>query len=74
MIHDDSLTQDEQFDLWNELIAFWRFYPDIFLEMITPYDENGKRQGILLDSSQKLILRALCRFPYTHIVLPRGFG
>lgn len=27
MIHDDSLTQDEQFDLWGELISFYRFYP-----------------------------------------------
>ena len=27
MIHDDSLTQDEQFDLFNELIAYYRFYP-----------------------------------------------
>lgn len=74
MIHDDSLTQDEQFDLFNELIAYYRFYPDVFLENITPYDEDGKRQGITLGSDQKLILRSLCRFPYTHIVLPRGFG
>ena len=74
MIHDDSLTQEEQFDLLNEMIAFWKFYPDIFLESITPHDEEGNRQGITLGSDQKMILRALCRFEYTHIVLPRGFG
>ena len=74
MIHDDDLTQDEQLDLFSELIAFFRFYPDAFLESITPHDENGKRQGIELGSDQKLILRILCRYPYSHIVLPRGFG
>ena len=27
-----------------------------------------------MGSDQKLILRALCRFEYNHVVLPRGFG
>ena len=61
------------------MLKYWEtngvnVYPDIFLECITPYDENGKRQGISLGDDQKLILRAMCRFPYTHIVLPRGYG
>lgn len=74
MIHDEDLTLDEQLDVWNELISFYSFYPDIFLECITPVNEKGERQGIVLGSDQKLILRILCRFPYTHIVLPRGYG
>ena len=73
-MNNEELSHEEQLDVWNELIAYWRFYPDIFLECITPYDENGKRQGISLGDDQKLILRAMCRFPYTHIVLPRGYG
>lgn len=73
-LDNEELTKDEQLDLWNELIAYFRFYPDAFLECITPYDEDGNRQGITLGSDQKLILRVLSRFDYTHIVLPRGFG
>ena len=74
MNHENDFSYEEQLDVWNELIAYFQFYPDVFLECITPYDENGKRQGITLGSDQKLILRALCRFEYCHVVLPRGFG
>lgn len=70
----NELTKEEVLDVWSELIAYWRWYPDAFLECITPVNENGERQGITLGSDQKLILRVLCRFPYSHIVLPRGFG
>ena len=73
-MNNEELSHEEQLDVWNELIAYWRFYPDVFLECITPYDEDGRRQGISLGDDQKLILRAMCRFPYTHIVLPRGYG
>lgn len=69
MIREEELTQDEQLDLFSELIAFWRFYPDVFLECITPHDENGKRQGIELGSDQKLILRILCRYPLLRGIL-----
>ena len=71
---DEELDYHDQLDVWNELIAYFRWYPDAFVECITPIDEEGNRQGITLGDDQKLILRVLCRFKYTHIVLPRGFG
>lgn len=71
---DEELEYQEQLDVWNELIAYWRWYPDAFIECITPTDEDGNRQGITLGDDQKMILRILCRFKYSHIVLPRGYG
>lgn len=71
---DEELDYHDQLDVWNELIAYWRWYPDAFVECITPIDEEGNRQGITLGDDQKMILRVLCRFKYSHIVLPRGYG
>ena len=44
----NEYTQDEQLDRWSELIAYFRWYPDVFCEWITPTDDEGKRIGITL--------------------------
>ena len=53
----NEYTQDEQLDRWSELIAYFRWYPDVFCEWITPTDDEGKRIGITLGADQKLLLR-----------------
>ena len=70
----NEYSQDEQLDRWSELIAYFRWYPDVFCEWITPTDDEGKRIGITLGADQKLLLRAMCRFAYNYLVLPRGYG
>ena len=70
----NEYSQDEQLDRWSELIAYFRWYPDVFCEWITPTDDDGKRIGITLGADQKLLLRAMCRFAYNYLVLPRGYG
>ena len=70
----NDYTLDEQLDRWGELIAYWRWYPDVFLEAITPTNEEGKRIGITLGADQKLMLRVMARFAYNYNVLPRGYG
>ena len=70
----NEYTLDEQIDRWAELIAYWRWYPDVFLEAITPTNEDGKRIGITLGADQKLMLRVMARFAYNYNVLPRGYG
>ena len=70
----NEYTQDEQLDRWSELIAYFRWYPDVWLEWITPTDEEGKRIGITLGADQKILLRCMCRFAYNYLVLPRGYG
>ena len=32
----NEYSQKEQLDRWSELIAFYRFYPDLWLDLITP--------------------------------------
>ena len=53
----------------SELIAYWRWYPDLFLDLITP--ESG---GIKLHTDQRVYLRVISRFYSTYGVLPRGWG
>lgn len=72
-------TQDEQLSRWEELIAYFRWYPDIFLSWITPTEvdeETGetRKLGIELGADQRLLLRTMCRFPYNFEVLSRGYG
>lgn len=69
---DNELNYDEQLDAWAELIAFWRWYPDLFIEAITPVTADGKRASITLGADQKLLMRMWARFPNTFVVLPRG--
>ena len=70
----NEYTLDEQLDRWAELIAYFRWYPDVFCEWITPTNEDGKRIGITLGADQKLLLRCMARFAYNFLVLPRGYG
>ena len=75
----NEYSQEEQLSRWSELIALWRWYPDLFLEAITPtqLDEKTgevKKVGIILGGDQKILLRAMARFAYNFEVLPRGFG
>lgn len=59
----------QNIDKWVEFISWARFYPDLFLDLITP--ETG---GIRLDLDQRVFLRALVRFPSVYGVFPRGYG
>lgn len=75
----NEYSQEETLSRWAELIALWRWSPDLFLEAITPteFDEETgevKQLGIKLGADQKIYLRAMARFAYTFFVLPRGFG
>lgn len=38
-------SQEEQLENWAQLIAFWRFYPDLFCDVLRPTEideETGK--------------------------------
>lgn len=70
----EELSYDEQLDIWGDLIAKYRWSPDLFIEAITPINEDGIKSGITLGADQKILMRVLARFPSTYIVLPRGYG
>lgn len=65
--------EDRQFinnlDKWKSFISWAIFYPDLFLDLITP--EIG---GIRLDIDQRIFLRALTRFFSVYGVFPRGWS
>lgn len=75
----NECSQEEMYERWSELLGFFRIYPDIFLEWLTPTEvdeETGevRRIGITLGGDQKIFLRAMARFASTFFVFPRGFG
>lgn len=54
---------------WTELISFLRFYPDYSYELLSIKD--GKPQ-ISFDLDQRVLMRALVRFPKNYVCIPRG--
>lgn len=74
-MNDNELSWEEELDKWEELIAFWRWYPDLFLDMITPVDpETGQIKGIRLGCDQRMFLRSLSRMSWGYYVFSRGYG
>ena len=51
-----------------EALSFFRFYPDLFIDLITP-----KAGSIKLGLDQRVFLRILVRFPRAYCVFPRGW-
>lgn len=64
---EDNFTKN--LDKYVDFISWARFYPDLFLDLITP--ETG---GIRLDLDQRVFLRCVLRFLSTYGVFPRGYG
>lgn len=54
---------------WVDFISWARWFPDLFLDLITP--ETG---GIRLDLDQRVFMRSLSRFMRVYGVFPRGYG
>ena len=75
LLLEDELGWDDQLDKWENLIAFWRFFPDLFLDAITPVDpDTGKSKGIRLGCDQRMFLRSLSRMPWGYYIFSRGYG
>lgn len=54
---------------WTYIVSFYRFYPDLWYDLITP--ETG---GIKLDLDQRVFMRTMTRFYSVYGCFPRGFG
>lgn len=63
----DTFTKN--IDKWKSFIAWAVFYPDLFLDLITP--EKG---GIRIDEDQRIFLRCTTRFISVYGVFPRGWS
>ena len=64
----DDATMKE----FSDMISFFLWYPDIFLDINAIKNDDGKRIGMQLDPDQRLELRCLCRFKSTYLTLSRG--
>lgn len=58
---------------YTEMISFFRFYPDLFLDMMRTKDpETGKpKDGVELYFDQRVFLRSILRFVSVYGVFPR---
>lgn len=65
----ESATFNNNIQKWKEFISWALFYPDLFLDLITP--ETG---GIRLDLDQRVFLRCFTRFVSIYGVFPRGWS
>lgn len=54
---------------YTEMISYFRWYPDLFLDMIAP-----KTGGVHLHFDQRVFLRCICRFMSIYGVFPRGWS
>ena len=61
---------------YSDLISFFRFYPDLFLDMMREKDpETGEpKGGVNLHFDQRVFLRSILRFMSVYGVFPRGWG
>lgn len=59
----------EHLDKWVRLVSFYRWYPDLFYQLIKP--QSG---AIRLDLDQCVLLRAMSRFKQVYGVFGRGSG
>lgn len=60
---------EQNLNKWVEFVSWARFFPDLFLDLITP--DKG---GIRLDLDQRVFLRGMVRFLGVYGVFPRGYG
>ena len=58
---------EEKLDIYRKWIAFFRAYPDVFIDMITPQDSNFK-----LFPYQRFMLRVFFRYQYVFCTMSRG--
>ncbi|MEG2250102.1 MAG: hypothetical protein RSD09_00835 [Bacilli bacterium] len=62
-------TFEKNLDKWSDFLIWAKWFPDLFLDLITP--EEG---GIRLDLDQRVFLRCMIRFVSVYGVFPRGYG
>lgn len=71
LVTDDELAAiKEHIEKWKDFIAYFRWYPDLYYDLIKPHEGKTIRLGV----DQRMMLRCLARFKTTYGVLPRGSG
>lgn len=65
--YEDELSKN--IDKWIFFIQYYKFYPDLFYDLISP-----KKSKMRLDMDQRVFIRALARYTSVYACFPRGYG
>lgn len=52
-------------------IAFWREYPDLFVDFMQTGGDPNKKKNLIFYFYQRVFLRAAIRYKYVYMVFPR---
>ena len=55
-----------------EYIAFWREYPDLFVDFMSTGGDPSKKKSLNFYFYQRVFLRACMRYKYVYMVFPRA--
>ena len=55
-----------------QYVAFWREYPDLFIDFLSTGGDPNKKKGLNLYYYQRCFLRAAMRYKYVYMVFPRA--
>lgn len=55
-------------------IAFWREYPDLFVDFLQTGGDWGKKKELKFYFYQRVFLRAAMRYRYVYMVFPRAYS
>jgi len=75
MITEEQLSEFlKNIDKYAEFLSWARWYPDLFLDMISPRSDDGKIKGLKLHFDQRIFLRCTVRFYSMYGVFSRGYA
>ena len=57
-----------------QYIAFWREYPDMFLDFLQDGGDPTKEKKLVFYFYQRVFLRAAMRYKYVYMVFPRAYS
>lgn len=55
-----------------EYVAFWREYPDLFVDFLQTGGDNTRKKELNFFFYQRVFLRAAMRYKYVYMVFPRA--
>lgn len=60
----------------SKYVAFWRYYPDLFIDFLQVGSEGGEvpQEGFHFYFYQRVFLRACLRYRYTYFTFTRGYS
>ena len=57
-----------------QYIAYWREYPDMFVDYLQTAGKEGVKKGLELRFYQRIFIRVAMRYRYVYAVYPRGYS